>query len=375
MKKNNTKLGIIFGTRPEIIKLAPIIWKCQEENVPFFCIHTGQHYSQEMDQVFFETLGLPDPDYKLDVGQMNLSGHGPSTGTMMIEIERILMEEMPDVVIVQGDTNSVLAGALVASKLQHATSKKMIKVAHIEAGLRSYDRSMPEETNRIIVDHLADFLFVPTETQRKILLKEGIDDGKIYVTGNTIVDAVTQIALRQEANSNILHDLALIRESYILLTLHRQENVDNIEVLLSIIEGLKQISEISGTQIIFPIHPRTEKRLTEFNIVLPVGIKTIRPANYTDFISLQSNARLIMTDSGGVQEEACIFRVPCVTLRDNTERPETEEVGANFVSGTNSENIVAGYHNMMKKEKNWENPFGDGNASKKILDILFRVEL
>lgn len=375
MTKNNTKLGIIFGTRPEIIKLAPVIWKCQQDNIPFFCIHTGQHYSHEMDQVFFETLGLPDPDYNLDIGKMNLGGHGPSTGMMMTEIEKILMKEMPDVVVVQGDTNSVLAGALVATKLQHFTTKKMIKVAHIEAGLRSYDRSMPEETNRIIVDHLADFLFVPTETQRNILLSEGINDNKIFVTGNTIVDAVTQIATRQSASSNILQDLELIKESYILLTLHRQENVDSAEILLSIIEGLRQISEISGVEIIFPIHPRTEKRLAEFNIVLPAGIRMIRPANYTDFISLQSNAQMILTDSGGVQEEACIFRVPCVTLRDNTERPETEDVGANYVSGTNSANILAGYHHMMSKEKNWDNPFGDGKAAEKILEIIFQKEL
>jgi UDP-N-acetylglucosamine 2-epimerase (non-hydrolysing) len=179
-------------------------------------------------------------------------------------------------------------------------------------------------------------------------------------------------SMRPEINkSQILNKLDIQEKNYSVLTLHRPINVDHIDNLEKIFSAINLL----GIKSIFPIHPRTEKRLTEFNIVLPVGIKTIRPANYTDFISLQSNARLIMTDSGGVQEEACIFRVPCVTLRDNTERPETEEVGANFVSGTNSENIVAGYHNMMKKEKNWENPFGDGNASKKILDILFRVEL
>lgn len=370
MKNSNTKLGIIFGTRPEIIKLAPVIWQCQQENIPFFCIHTGQHYSEEMDKVFFETLGLPDPDYNLDIGRMQLGGHGAVTAMMMVEIEKILLHEMPDVVIVQGDTNSVLAGALVAAKLPLQGGRKMIKIAHIEAGLRSYDRSMPEETNRIIVDHLADFLLVPTQTQREILLGEGIDDSKIFVTGNTIVDAVTQIATRQASSSNILKELELSRESYILLTLHRQENVDSAEVLLSIIDGLTQVSEISGVQIIFPIHPRTEKRLIEFNIKLPVGIKTIRPANYTDFIMLQSNARLIMTDSGGVQEEACIFRVPCVTLRDNTERPETQHVGANYVSGTQAHRIIEGYHHMMKQEKNWDNPFGDGDAARKILEIL-----
>lgn len=366
------KIGIIFGTRPEIIKLAPIIWKCQEEGISFFCVHSGQHYSKEMDQIFFEALGLPDPKYRLNIGTRGLTGHGAATGAMMAEMEDIFMVEKPDVIFVQGDTNTAFAGAIVAAKIPQTSGGKPIKVAHIEAGLRSYDRRMPEEVNRIMIDHISDYLFVPTETQRQILLSEGIKDESIHIVGNTIVDAVSQITGGKTHTSKILEVLGLQKDSYILMTLHRQENVDTKSVLADIIEGLDKISTLANLPIIFSAHPRTEKRLLEFGINLPSRINAIKPVDYLDFLTLEANAKLTMTDSGGVQEESCILRIPCVTLRESTERPETVDVGANCIAGTNPEGILACYNKMISKEKNWDNPFGDGNSSKKIIDVINR---
>lgn len=364
------KIGIIFGTRPEIIKLAPIILKCQEDDIPFFCIHSGQHYSKEMDQIFFETLGLPDPKYRLDVGKRGLVGHGVTTGAMMADIESIFLIEKPDIIFVQGDTNTAFAGAVVAAKIPQTSGGKPIKVAHVEAGLRSYDRRMPEEVNRIMIDHISDFLFVPTEIQRQILLSEGKKDEQIHIVGNTIVDAVTKFIGSEAKRSNILEALGLQQNSYILMTLHRQENVDTKEVLSDIIKGLDSIYSESNLPIIFSAHPRTEKRLLEFGISLPSGIKPIKPVGYLDFLTLEANAKITMTDSGGVQEESCILGIPCVTLRDTTERPETVNVGANSVAGTNPENILNSYNEMINKERNWKNPFGDGRAAEIIIDIV-----
>lgn len=367
---DDVKLAIVFGTRPEIIKLAPIIWSCQERNVPFFSIHTGQHFSDEMDKVFFDALKLPEPKYRLNVGKRGLVGHGPQTGAMMTEIESILLQEIPSVVVVQGDTNTVLAAALVASKIPVLTEEKRIAVAHVEAGLRSYDRRMPEEVNRIMTDHISDFLFVPTDTQRQILLNEGIQDEKIFVTGNTIVDAVTSMAGKKAGTSTVLAKLELVPKSYALLTLHRQENVDSKNVLLSILEGINRIIRETDIQIVFPMHPRTEKRLIEFGIQIPPEIKVIPPVDYIDFVALESSARILITDSGGVQEEGCILRVPCLTLRESTERPETVEVGANHIAGTEPENILLGFRKMMTVKQEWPNPFGDGKTADKIVKII-----
>jgi len=354
------KISIILGTRPEIIKMAPIIKEGKILKKEFFILHTGQHYSYNLDRAFFEELELPKPKYNLGVGS---GTHGEQTGKMIISIEKILKKENPDIVLVEGDTNTVLAGALAASKLY-------IKVGHVEAGLRSYDKRMPEEINRVLVDHCSDFLFAPTEKAKEILLNEGINMKKIFVTGNTIVDAVYQNLEIINKKANILNKLDLKKNNYFLVTAHRQENVDVKNRLEGILGGLKLIYKKFNLPIIYPIHPRTKNRIKEFNLKIPKGIKLIEPLKYLEFLQLEANAKLVLTDSGGVQEETCILKIPCVTLRDNTERPETLEVGSNILAGTIPKKIVECVELMINKKKTWKNPFGDGKAGKKILEIL-----
>ncbi|MDD5194097.1 MAG: UDP-N-acetylglucosamine 2-epimerase (non-hydrolyzing) [Candidatus Omnitrophica bacterium] len=370
----NKKLAFIFGTRPEIIKLSPIIRECQRKKVSFFCIHTGQHYSYALDTIFFKELRLPKPEYRLQIKSKAPFRQGEHTGTMLIEIEKILLREMPYCVVVQGDTNTVLAAALTAEKISttsHYTGF-YIKVAHVEAGLRSFDRSMPEEVNRFIADHLSDFLFVPTKNEQKLLLREGVPSSWIHVTGNTIVDALQQsLALARRVNG-ILGKLAISKNAYMLLTLHRQENVDSKIVFKNILKGLESVYEKFRLPVIFPMHPRTQKRLKVFNLKIPFGIKVIEPVGFLDFLSLEADSRLTLTDSGGVQEESCILKVPCVTLRNNTERPQTVLVDANVVAGTNPENILKAAIKMYGTSRRWRNPLGDGTAAKQILNILLK---
>jgi UDP-N-acetylglucosamine 2-epimerase (non-hydrolysing) len=352
-------LSIILGTRPEIIKMSPVIRECEKQQIGFFILHTGQHYSYEMDKIFFEELELPEAKYNLDIG----SGlHAEQTGKIMIGIERILAEEKPNTILVQGDTNTVLAGALAATKLG-------IKVGHVEAGLRSFDRNMPEEINRVLTDHVSDYLFAPTEMAKQNLQKEGITENKIFVTGNTIVDAVYRNSEIAKKKTKIFENSWLKKGEYFLITAHRQENIDVKERLQGIVKGLELLHNEFSIPIIFPIHPRTHKKIKDFDLILK-GITPIDPVSFLDFLWLEGYAKLVLTDSGGVQEETCILRVPCVTLRDNTERPETIEVGSNVLTGVNPINIVRGVKLMLNKERNWRNPFGDGNAGKKVIEIL-----
>jgi len=353
-------ISIILGTRPEIIKMSPIVRYLKEKSVDFFILHTGQHYSYEMDRIFFQELELPDVDYNLEVGS---STHGQQTGRMLSEIENVLLKEKPDNILVQGDTNTVLAGALAASKLG-------IKVGHVEAGLRSFDRSMPEEVNRVIADHLSDYLFAPTVTAQQNLIREGISNEKIFVCGNTVVDALFQNIGISENKLSVLDDLDLQKGGYFLVTAHRQENVDNEDHLNDIVHGLLCLYQRYGLPIIFAAHPRTAKRLADFNITLPDEIKTIQPPGYLEFLQLEKYAELVLTDSGGVQEETCILKVPCVTLRNNTERPETIDVGSNILVGTDPSKILDGANVMINKPRDWINPFGDGKASEKIISVL-----
>ncbi|MGB7532382.1 MAG: UDP-N-acetylglucosamine 2-epimerase (non-hydrolyzing) [Halobacteriota archaeon] len=356
------KICIILGTRPEIIKMSPVIRACEKQGLDYFILHTGQHYSYTMDRVFFEQLELPEAKYNLDVGS---GKHGEQTGKILSGVEPVLQKERPDVVLVEGDTNTVLAGALAATKLH-------IDVGHVEAGLRSYDRRMPEEINRVLTDHCSDYLFAPTETARRILLGEGIPDTKIFVTGNTIVDAVFQNLEIAKDRNNALNDLHLEPKNYFLVTAHRQENVDVKERFKGIISGLELVSDEFGLPVIYPIHPRARKMMNHFGLKAN-GIEFIEPVDYLSFLQLESKAKLVLTDSGGVQEETCILEVPCVTLRDNTERPETLEVGSNMLVGTEPEKIFEGVKLMLERENNWENPFGDGKAGKRIVEILGEI--
>jgi UDP-N-acetylglucosamine 2-epimerase (non-hydrolysing) len=349
-------IALVLGTRPEIIKMSPVIRECERRSLDFFIMHTGQHYSYNMDRVFFEQLKLPEAKYNLDVGS---GTHGEQTGKMMAGIEKVLMQEKPDAVLVQGDTNTVLAGALAAVKLG-------IKVGHVEAGLRSYDRRMPEEINRVLADHASDYLFAPTEKAKNILLHEGIPENSIFVTGNTIVDAVHQ-NLKIAKEKNTLEELNIEPKDYFLVTAHRQENVDDPERFAGIMNGLDKLSREFGIPVVYPIHPRSRKRMQEFRIKTNGSIRLIDPVDFLDFLQLESNARLVLTDSGGVQEETCILGVPCVTLRDNTERPETVEVGSNMLAGIEPERIVKCARNMLGRSNGWKNPFGDGKAAERIV--------
>lgn len=352
------KVAIILGTRPEIIKLSPIIRELSDRKIDCFILHTNQHYSLGMDQVFFDELKLPHPRYNLDVHDLP---QGAMVGHMLIGIEPILLQEKPDWVLIQGDTNTVMAGVIAASKLG-------IKVGHVESGLRSYDRTMPEELNRIAADHLSDVLFCPTDHAAQIALGEGIPSAKVSVVGNTIVDAVTQnLGLAQKSKYSEKYD----GQNYFLLTMHRPSNVDTEAALKQIIRSLEALATELNTSLIFPAHPRTSAALKHYMIQLnPEKIRVIEPTGYLEMLMLMQSAKLIITDSGGIQEEACILHVPCITIRDNTERPETVAVGANLVVGTSAESIVSGAKTMLDRPTHWNNPFGDGRSGKNIVDTI-----
>lgn len=353
------RLCVVLGTRPEIIKCSPIIRECERLALDYFILHTGQHYSYNMDRVFFDQLGLPRARHSLDVGS---GTHAEQTGKMLIGIEKVLQEERPDIVLAEGDTNTVLASAL-------ATVKLGIQFGHVEAGLRSYDRGMPEEINRILADHCSHLLFAPTTKSKEILLGEGIPEDKIFVTGNTIVDAVHQNLGIARAKGNAGPELGLIDRDYFVATVHRQENVDDERRFSGILKGLEQVQEKFGCPIVYPTHPRAEKQAEFFGLDTS-SLRVVAPMDYLSFLRLESTARLILTDSGGVQEEACILGVPCVTLRYNTERPETLEAGSNVIAGTDPSEIVEKAGLMLRARKPWENPFGDGNAGARIVEAI-----
>jgi len=311
-----------------------------------------------MDRIFFKQLKLPKPKYNLNVGS---GTHGFQTGQILIGVEKILLSERPEIVLVEGDTNTVLAGALAAVKIG-------IKVGHVEAGLRSYDYEMPEEINRVLADHCSDLLFAPTDKSRQILLGEGIEGEKIHVTGNTIVDAVHQnITVADE--KKVLDEFGVQKNKYFLVTLHRQENINNEKRLRNILTGLEKIKIQFDLPLVCTIHPRTEKRLKQL-CIKPVGIDIVPSIDYVKFLQLEKNARLVLTDSGGVQEETCILGTPCVTLRYNTERPETLDVGSNILAGAEPNNIVKCVKHMFDRSRTWNQPFGDGKAAERIMKII-----
>lgn len=351
---------IVLGTRPEIIKMSPLISLCEERNLDYYVIHTGQHYSHNMDSIFFEQLNLPAPKYSLGIGS---GRHGKQTSLMLDKIEDILTSDPVNIVLVQGDTNTVLAGSLAASKMKS-------KLGHVEAGLRSFDMSMPEEINRRVSDHISDYLFAPTETSRNYLLKEGISDDLIHVVGNTVVDALYRnIELSENLGKDLLKKMNLRAGEYFLVTAHRAENVDKEERFSDILSSLDQIHDLYGYPVVYPIHPRSRKMMDSFGLSSD-KIQFIEPLGYLEFLQLLKNTRLVLTDSGGIQEESCIIGVPCVTLRDNTERPETIDVGSNVLSGVNPEMILSCVSQMLEKKDKWINPYGDGNTSSKILNII-----
>ncbi|MCK9150904.1 non-hydrolyzing UDP-N-acetylglucosamine 2-epimerase [Methanobacterium alcaliphilum] len=360
------KIAIVIGTRPEIIKMAPVIDEIQKRSIDFILIHTGQHYDHEMSDQFFLDLELPKPHYNIGVGS---ASHAEMTADMMMGIEKVLLENNIDIVLVQGDTNAVLAGALVASKLH-------IPVGHVEAGLRSFDKTMPEEINRMVADVCSKLFFVPTEESAVNLVVEGVNPKNIIITGNTVVDACLRNLKIADKTSDILSKFD-VNEKILTLTMHRAENVDNEERLTNIVESLIELDEFN---IVFPVHPRTLKNLERFGLYAKLvekeHINIIKPVGYLDFLLLLSKSFLIMTDSGGLQEEAITLNVPCITLRFNTERPETVTAGGNILVGSDKEKILEtvrlilddnSTREMMKKAIN---PYGDGKSSERILDSI-----
>ena len=370
----------IVGARPQFIKAAAVSRVIEAFNrrgprrrIREILVHTGQHYDYLMDKVFFEELQRPRPDHHLGVGS---GSHARQTALMLERIEAVLLKEKPDGVMVYGDTNSTLAGALVAAKLN-------LPLAHVEAGLRSYQRTMPEEINRLLTDHLSTLLFCPTATAVSNLRREGIMDGgkrRVKKVGDVMYDSILYYSKIADKKSTILHDLELLTPrvlcltSYYLATLHRAENTDDPDRLASILHALHHIGK--ERTVIFPLHPRTEKLIKTHRIESGrQGIRWVNPVPYLDMIQLLKNARAVLTDSGGVQKEACWLKVPCITLRDETEWPETVTSGWNVLVGTDPKRITEAVDKLDRKRarRRQMKLFGDGKASEKIIRCMVKA--
>jgi UDP-GlcNAc3NAcA epimerase len=368
------KLVNIVGARPQFIKAAVISRAIKSENecsenvhsqVQEVIVHTGQHYDENMDRIFFEELHIPTPQYNLGIGS---GSHGQMTGKMLEKVEKVLLHERPDGVIVYGDTNSTLAGALAAVKLY-------IPLVHIEAGLRSFNRKMPEEINRVLTDTVSNLLFCPTQTALDNLAREKFKQG-VYWVGDVMYDSFLFNKELADKKSIILKQLKLTKGKYVLATVHREENTDNRDRLESILNAFKKIAS-DGQALVLPVHPRTRRSIRKLNIEdnLSEDIRLIFPVGYLDMICLMSNARVILTDSGGVQKEAYFAKVPCITLRNETEWPETLSNGWNHLAGTEFNSITEAFKKVvLRNVRTDENFFGEGCSGKKIVQII-RSEL
>jgi len=347
----------IVGARPQFIKAAPVSKALRQAGHSECLVHTGQHYDHSMSQIFFDEMGIPEPDINLNVGSCS---HGWQTGQMLANLEEVMVRLLPDWVLVYGDTNTTLAGALAAAKLR-------IPLAHVEAGLRSFNRSMPEEHNRVMADHCADILFCPTQTAVLNLDREGIKSG-VHLVGDTLYDAVLEFSEIAKARSTIMSDLGLQERGYILATVHRPYNTDVPDNLDSILSAFREIHE----PIVFPVHPRTHKKIAELNGKMKdlPHLKMIEPLGYLDMLLLEQNARLVLTDSGGIQKEAYFFGVPCVTLRSETEWVETVEAGWNVLVGQDREQICEATNGHRWPGGVPPAKFGDGKSSHRIVSQL-----
>jgi len=388
------KLMIVVGARPNFMKAAPVVFAIRDHNakaeagssdttastIDPVLVHTGQHYDEAMSGSFFSDLGLPKPDVHLEVGS---GSHAAQTAEIMRRFEGVVLEHKPDYVLVFGDVNSTVACALVTSKIALDVTGRRPKMAHVEAGLRSFDRDMPEEVNRVITDHLSDLLFITEESGRENLLREGVASEKIHFVGNTMIDSL--LASKQRADQSTILDQFGLRSNhngssgrispYALLTLHRPSNVDNRETFVSILDGLDELAE--SHPILFSAHPRTRKRIAEFGLEHyfhprgEAGIRLLEPLGYLDFLCLTKNAALVVTDSGGIQEETTCLLVPCVTVRENTERPVTVTSGTNVIVGTGSRRIRAAVKEQLSGLKKGRVPEKwDGKAAARIVEII-----
>jgi UDP-GlcNAc3NAcA epimerase len=349
------KFVTIVGARPQFIKLAPVSRALREAGHQEVIIHTGQHYDEKMSGAFFVELEIPAPDYDLEIGS---GSHGAQTGRMLAAIEETLLRERPDGVIVFGDTNSTLAGALAAVKLH-------IPVGHVEAGLRSFDRAMPEEINRVVTDHVSSRLFCPTQVACEHLRAEGVTNG-VELTGDVMYDMLLRMRPRLEKRApELLSELGVVADGFTLVTVHRAASTDDRETLGRIVEGLERLQ----SPVIFPIHPRTRKLLDQYGLTLGPLVNAIEPLGYTDMLTLTATAHRVVTDSGGLQKEAFLLETPCVTLRDTTEWPETVEVGWNTLVASDPEALLAAWR-MESPTRPAINPYGDGRAAQRIAASL-----
>lgn len=360
------KILNIVGARPNFMKIAPIYAEMKRRELEFspLIVHTGQHYDAKMSDAFFDDLGMSKPDIHLEIGS---ASHAVQTAKIMLEFEPVVLREKPDWVVVVGDVNSTIACALVASKLG-------VKIAHVEAGLRSWDRTMPEEINRILTDSISDLLLTPSSDGNENLKREGISDEKVKLVGNVMIDSLFR-NLEIAKESKILENLGLLEKDYSVLTLHRPSNVDEKETFKNLLEALSEISR--KIPIIFPAHPRTASRIEEFGFADRIknsNIIIVEPLGYLDFLNLMSNSKLVLTDSGGLQEETTALKIPCLTLRENTERPITIEMGTNVLVGTNPEKIKQEAFRILEKADFTNDakvpPLWDGKTAVRICEAL-----
>ncbi len=355
------KILTILGARPQLIKAASVSRAIENSEMKEKIIHTGQHFDKNMSDIFIKEMGIPEPDYNLEINSLK---HGAMTGRMIEKIEEVLLIENPDIVIVYGDTNSTLAGAIASKKLH-------IALAHVEAGLRSFNMKMPEEINRIVTDRLSDILFCPTKVALKNLVNEGFKNfnSKIYNVGDVMYDAALYYSRISHDKSAIISNLKLNNRNFILCTIHREENTDNIENLKSIVAALNNINK--ETPVVLPLHPRTRNVLNKNNIKL--AFDPIEPVGYFDIIELLKHCELVITDSGGMQKEAYFFSKYCITLREETEWTELVESKVNFLSGSDENNILVAYHNIPVRKENFNYKlYGDGKSAEKIVELLMQ---
>jgi len=354
------KILTVVGARPQFIKAASVSAKLRATKMlSEVIVHTGQHYDEAMSGVFFGELGIPAPDYNLGVGG---GSHGQNTGRMIEGIEQVIFEERPDWLLVYGDTDSTLAGAIAACKLD-------IPIAHVEAGLRSFNRKMPEEMNRILTDHASTHLFAPTQAAIDQLVKEGISGEKVSFSGDVMFDTALHFGGLAKEKSPILSVLGMNGKDYVLATIHRKENTDDVDRLSAIMDGLSRLS----CPVILPVHPRTKKKLDDFQIRVPSNVVVTEPVGYLDMVRLEQGAQVIATDSGGVQKEAFFHGVPCVTLRDETEWMELVTIGANRLAGADADRIHELIESAIGGVVPQVNLYGTGNASKLIASFFERL--
>lgn len=357
--RDRIRILCVAGARPNFMKLAPLVAELNRDpGFAPFIVHTGQHYDDQMSGQFFRDLGMPDPKFNLAVGS---GSHAQQTAEILKRFEPVVVEEMPDAVLVVGDVNSTMACALVAKKLE-------VPVIHVEAGLRSFDRSMPEEINRLVTDAISDLLLVTEESGRRNLIAEGVAPDRIFLVGNLMIDSL-RANINNARQSDILERLGAKSKSYGLVTLHRPSNVDDPEHLAELVETLSTIA--GELPLYLPVHPRTRTRMAEHRLSLHPEIHLTDPLGYLDFLWLMSNSSVVLTDSGGIQEETTALGVPCLTLRDNTERPATIEEGTNILAGTRKSSILDAWNRMKKSPKAGRIPkYWDGSAAVRCVEVL-----